>query len=62
MPPEGFLTLADFIRLYPIGRTTLYRAVKAGELRLTKIGKASRISKADAAAWAASLPTIGGGA
>ena len=59
---EGLMTVAEFIRLYPIGRTTLYRAVKAGELRLTKIGKASRISKADAASWAASLPTIGGGA
>lgn len=59
---EGLLTVAEFIRLYPIGRTTLYRAVKAGELRLTKVGRASRIAKTDAAAWAASLPTIGGGA
>ena len=57
---DGLLTISEFIRLYPIGKTTLYRAVNAGQLRLTKIGRATRIAKADAKAWADSLPTTGG--
>ena len=59
---DGLLTISEFIRLYPIGKTTLYRAVNAGQLRLTKIGRATRIAKADAKVWADSLPTTGGGA
>lgn len=60
MITEGFYTVAEFIRLFGVPRTTTYRLVKAGRLRITKIGRASRIAKADAQAWAASLPTIGG--
>lgn len=56
----GYYTLSEFLSTYGIGRSTAYRLVKDGRLRLTKIGRASRIAKADAAAWAASLPTIGG--
>ena len=61
---DGFYSIAEFLRLYPMGRTSLYRIVsqQGCKLRITKIGRASRIAKADAAAWAASLPTIGGGA
>jgi len=58
----GFFTISEFLREYPMGKTSLYRAVKAGQIRITKMGRASRIAKADAQAWAASLPTIGGGA
>lgn len=59
---EGYHTVPDFLRTYAIGRTTLYRilAEPNSKLRLTKIGRASRIAKADAKAWADSLPTIGG--
>ena len=59
---EGLFTLTEFLRLYPIGKTTLYRIVaqKNSKLRIVKIGRASRIAKADAKAWADSLPTIGG--
>ena len=61
---DGFYSIAEFLRLYPMGRTSLYRLVsqQGSTLRITKLGRASRIAKADAAAWAASLPTIGGGA
>jgi excisionase family DNA binding protein len=61
---EGFYTVAEFIRLYGVPRTSLYRLVKDPEsgLRIHKLGRASRIAKADAMAWAASLPTFGGGA
>ena len=57
---EGYYTVPDFLQIYAIGRTTLYRLADSGKIRITKIGRASRIAKADAKAWADSLPTIGG--
>ena len=57
---DGFLTVTEFLRTYSIGRTTLYRLAAAKQLRIHKVGRSSRIAKADAAAWAASLPTFGG--
>ncbi len=59
---EGFYTVAEFIRLYGVPRTTLYRMLKDPDnrLRIHKLGRASRIAKAEAKAWAASLPTFGG--
>jgi hypothetical protein len=43
-----------------MGRSSLYRQVKAGRLRIIKIGTSSRIAKADAVAWADSLPKTDG--
>ena len=59
---DGFYSIAEFLRIYAMARTSLYRAVKqeGSKLRITKIGRASRIAKADAKAWADSLPTTGG--
>jgi excisionase family DNA binding protein len=57
---EGYYSIAELIRIYAIPRTSLDRLVKAGQLRITKIGTSSRIAKADAKAWADSLPTTGG--
>jgi hypothetical protein len=57
---DGFYTLTEFLRIYAMGRTSLYRLVNAGQLRITKNGRSSRIAKADAKAWADSLPRIGG--
>ena len=57
-----FYKVPEFLREFSTSRTSLYRAVKAGQIRITKQGRASRIAKADALAWANSLPTIGGGA
>ena len=59
---DGYYTIPDFLRTYAIGRTSLYRiaAEADSKLRITKIGRASRIAKADAKAWADSLPTVGG--
>jgi len=59
---EGYLTAAEFMRRFACPRSSFYRQVKLGKIRITKIGRASRIAKADAMAWAASLPTFGGGA
>lgn len=45
---------------YAVSNTTFYREVQAGRLRLTKIGRSSRVSQTDAEAWLASLSTVGG--
>lgn len=62
MITEGFLTVAEFIRLYGVPRSSLYRMLKDPKsgLRIYKLGRASRIAKAEAKAWAESLPTFGG--
>lgn len=60
MDDSGFLTIPEFLKQYPMGRSSLYRLVHEGKLRLTKFGRSSRIAKAEARAWADSLPTFGG--
>lgn len=57
--PE-FLTVREFLRRYSVGRTTFYREAAAGRLRLRKLGAATRIARADAEAWADSLPLANG--
>lgn len=57
--PE-LLTVADFCARYSIGRTSLYREVNAGRLKLRKFGSATRIAREDAERWAAALPEYGG--
>ena len=63
-PPDipELMTVKQFLDLYTMGRTTFYREVAAGRLQLRKLGTASRVSRADAERWAASLPVITGGA
>jgi excisionase family DNA binding protein len=51
------LTVQEFRALAKIGHGTFYREVSAGRLRVTKIGRATRISMADAQAWLDNLPT-----
>ncbi|APG62555.1 hypothetical protein LPB140_06895 [Sphingorhabdus lutea] len=55
---KELLTVSEFLEIYSISRTEFYRQVKAGHIRLTKMGNASRVTKADADAWLAALPTI----
>lgn len=50
------MTVSDFLTRYSISRTEFYRQVNAGRIRLTKLGSASRVARADAEAWLASLP------
>lgn len=57
--PE-MMTVAIFCERYSIGRTSLYREVNAGRLKLRKFGSATRIARTDAEAWAESLPTYRG--
>ena len=57
---DGFYSVPEFLNAYSLPRTTFYRIVQRGQLRIHKLGRASRVSRADAKAWADSLPTIGG--
>jgi excisionase family DNA binding protein len=50
-----FLTIPEFCSAFRLSRTTAYRQIAAGRLPLVKIGRASRIRRADAERWAASL-------
>lgn len=56
---SGFMTVREFMKLYGVGRTTVYRLVSRREITLVKIGTASRIARADADRWASSLPRLG---
>ena len=60
---EGFMTINEFMRVYGVPRSTLYRLIREPNsgLRIIKIGRASRISRTDAENWAANLPTFGAG-
>lgn len=60
MEAPELMTVADFCDRYSIGKTSLYREVNAGRLKLRKFGTATRIARADAEAWANALPTIEG--
>lgn len=55
--PE-LMTVADFLTRYSIGKSSFYREVAAGRLRLRKYGTATRVARADAQQWAESLPVI----
>ncbi|WP_265528025.1 helix-turn-helix domain-containing protein [Sphingomicrobium marinum] len=56
------MTMGEFLARYSIGRTTAYREVAAGRLKIRKLGSATRIAREDADAWMASLPVRGGAA
>ncbi|NLZ43192.1 MAG: helix-turn-helix domain-containing protein [Comamonadaceae bacterium] len=46
-------TIEELAEAAGLGRTTIYREVKSGRLRLTKIGKRSIITVAEAERWLA---------
>ena len=49
-----------FCDAYGIGLSSFYREVAAGRLKVVKYGAATRIRRADAEAWLAQLPVVGG--
>lgn len=53
-----FLTLGQFCQRYQVSRSTVYRLAHGGAFTIVKFGRSSRISHAEAEAWAASLPTM----
>lgn len=57
--PQLF-SINDFCHRFSVSRSQAYRIISRNELRLRKIGTASRISRADAEAWARNLPICAG--
>ncbi|MGX7896071.1 helix-turn-helix domain-containing protein [Tsuneonella sp. HG222] len=45
------MTVPDFLEMYRISRTSFYREVNAGRLRLVKFGRSTRIARIDAEVW-----------
>lgn len=52
--PE-LMTVRDFLDNFNVGKTTFYRHVGSGRLRIVKIGRATRIARSDAESWLESL-------
>jgi hypothetical protein len=52
----GAMTVPEFCRWASIGRTKLYAEVKAGRIKLRKIGAKTVILRADGEAWLNALP------
>jgi excisionase family DNA binding protein len=52
------LTLQDFCDAYRLCRESAYRQIRTGKLRAVKLGRKTLILRADAEAWAASLPEL----
>jgi excisionase family DNA binding protein len=48
----------EFCARYGIARDTFYQEVRRGRLRALKLGKKTLILRADAEAWAESLPAL----
>jgi excisionase family DNA binding protein len=51
-----FITAKEFMDVYCVPRSSFYRLVRAGELKIYKIGRASRLNADEAHAWAMGLP------
>jgi hypothetical protein len=54
---DGAFDLEGFERWAKIGRTQVFKEAKAGRLIVTKVGRRSIVTYANAKAWLASLPT-----
>ena len=53
------MSIPAFCDAYGIGRTLAYREVRAGRLRIRKVGRRSIVMVADAEEWASALPWRG---
>jgi hypothetical protein len=51
-------TVEEFAKEQPLGRTSLYKAIKDGKLIARKSGKSTIILAEDAAAFLKSLPIV----
>jgi excisionase family DNA binding protein len=50
------LTIEEFCAKFGVGRTTAYREISAGRLKMVKVGKRSLVRIDDAEQWLAVLP------
>lgn len=51
------MTVNDFLQCFRIGRTSFYREVNSGRLKIVKFGTATRIFRSEAEAWLSKLPS-----
>lgn len=56
VPNKGAFTVSEFCGWAGIGVTKFYAEVKAGKIRLRKIGRKSVVTTTDALAWLNALP------
>ena len=56
---SGAMAVDEFCRWACIGKTKAYSEVKAGRLKLRKIGTKTIILRGDAEAWLRALPVAG---
>jgi excisionase family DNA binding protein len=56
--PKRAFSIAEFSYRYAIGRTTTYEEIKAGRLKVLKVGRRSLITETDAEGWLAALPRL----
>jgi hypothetical protein len=54
------VSIAEAVRLSGIGRSTLYKAIKTGELTIKKRGRRSIVEMGTLKAWLSGLPEGGG--
>jgi hypothetical protein len=52
----GAMTVSEFCKWASVGRTKLYAEVKAGRIKLRKIGSKSVVIRSDGEEWLRSLP------
>jgi hypothetical protein len=57
---RGAFDINSFCRWADIGRSHVYAEAQRGRLRLTKCGRKTLITVADAQAWLDALPKLGG--
>lgn len=55
-PPPAAMTFREFCAWSRIGKTSAYREVAAGRLRVVKVGAKTLVLVRDAESWLRSLP------
>jgi predicted DNA-binding transcriptional regulator AlpA len=57
-----YMRIKEFLKEYPMSRSSLYRLNATGALPITKFGRSSRIAYVDIQAWEATLDKFCGNA
>lgn len=53
------IRVSEFCERYAVSRATFYRLVKRGDIKIIKLGSATRVTENDAEEWLSSLPKGG---
>jgi hypothetical protein len=54
------MSIRTFCKTYDIGRTSTYTEIKAGRLKVRKLGRRTLITSDDAEEWLSRLPALHG--